>query len=97
VEEAPALEAAPVAEAPEVVEEAPVITEEFPDEEEEGGFRFGPKLDYSFEARLALADDETKGYWLMTMAIDEPFAETEWFKTDYVTTKANFDGLLAQA
>jgi hypothetical protein len=41
--------------------------------------------------------DEKTGYWLMTMAIDEPFAETEWFKTDYVTTKANFDALVARA
>lgn len=41
--------------------------------------------------------DETTGYWLMTMAIDEPFAETEMFKTDYVTTKSMFDALVAQA
>lgn len=41
--------------------------------------------------------DETTGYWLMTMAIDEPFAETEWFKTDYAATKALFDALVAQA
>lgn len=41
--------------------------------------------------------DETTGYWLMTMAIDEPFAETEWFKTDYATTKEMFDALVAQA
>ncbi|MBQ3063305.1 MAG: hypothetical protein IJC99_00685 [Clostridia bacterium] len=38
------------------------IAEEIPDEEA-AGFGFGPKYDYSFEARLALADDETKGYW----------------------------------
>lgn len=41
--------------------------------------------------------DETTGYWLMTMAIDEPFAETEWFNTDYATTKGDFDALVAQA
>jgi hypothetical protein len=41
--------------------------------------------------------DETTGYWLMTMAIDEPYAETELFKTDYATTKANFDALVARA
>jgi hypothetical protein len=41
--------------------------------------------------------DETKGYWLMTMAIDEPYAETELFKTDYATSKAMFDALVAQA
>lgn len=41
--------------------------------------------------------DETTGYWLMTMSIDEPFAETELFKTDYATSKALFDALLAQA
>lgn len=41
--------------------------------------------------------DETTGYWLMTMAIDEPFAETEFFKTDYAATKALFDALVAQA
>lgn len=41
--------------------------------------------------------DETTGYWLMTMAIDEPFAETEWYKTDYAATKALFDALVAQA
>ena len=41
--------------------------------------------------------DETTGYWLMTMAIDEPFAETELFKGDYATSKAIFDALVAQA
>lgn len=41
--------------------------------------------------------DETTGYWLMTMAIDEPFAETELFKTDYAASKALFDALLTQA
>ena len=41
--------------------------------------------------------DETTGYWLMTMAIDEPYAETELFKGDYATAKAAFDALVAQA
>lgn len=41
--------------------------------------------------------DEATGYWLMTMVIDEPFAETELFKTDYAASKALFDALLAQA
>lgn len=41
--------------------------------------------------------DETTGYWLMTMAIDEPYAETVLFKTDYATTKTDFDALLALA
>ena len=41
--------------------------------------------------------DETTGYWLMTMAIDEPYAETVWLKTDYATTKGDFDALVAQA
>lgn len=45
----------------------------------------------------AQVQDETTGYWLMTMAIDEPFAETELFKTDYAGTKAMFDSLVAQA
>ena len=41
--------------------------------------------------------DETTGYWLMTMAIDEPFAETELFKENYAKSKAAFDALVAQA
>lgn len=41
--------------------------------------------------------DETTGYWLMTMAIDEPFAEMELFKSDYAATKTLFDALVAQA
>lgn len=41
--------------------------------------------------------DEATGYWLMTMAIDEPYAETVLFKGDYATTKAVFDALVAQA
>jgi hypothetical protein len=45
----------------------------------------------------AQVQDETTGYWLMTMAIDEPYAETEFFKTDYAGSKGVFDGLVAQA
>lgn len=41
--------------------------------------------------------DETSGYWLMTMVVNEPAAEIELFKTDYMTTKAIFDALVAQA
>ena len=41
--------------------------------------------------------DEATGYWLMTMAIDEPYAETELFKSDYAGSKAMFDALVAQA
>lgn len=41
--------------------------------------------------------DETTGYWLMTMVIDEPYAETELFKIDYAGSKAVFDALVAQA
>lgn len=45
----------------------------------------------------AQVQDETTGYWLMTMVIDEPYAETELFKTDYAGSKASFDALVAQA
>lgn len=41
--------------------------------------------------------DETTGYWLMTMAVDEPAAEVELFKTDYASTKGLFDNLVALA
>ncbi len=52
----------PVAEEPALAAMASAV--ELPSEDEEGNaFGFGPKYDYSFEARLALADDEVKGYW----------------------------------
>ncbi len=61
---------APVAEAPVPAVDTPVaintpeIVEEMPTDDEEGGaYSFGTKYDYSFEAKLALADDEVKGYY----------------------------------
>ena len=33
----------------------------------------------------------------MTMAIDEPYAETVLFNTNYANTKGDFDALVAQA
>lgn len=41
--------------------------------------------------------DETTGYWLMTMVIDEPYAETELYKTNYANTKTLFDSLVEHA
>lgn len=43
----------------------------------------------------AQVQDETTGYWLMTMACSEPSAEVSFFETDYATTKAAFDALVA--
>lgn len=43
----------------------------------------------------AQVQDETTGYWLMTMACSEPSAEVSFFDTDYATTKAAFDALVA--
>lgn len=40
--------------------------------------------------------DEDTGYWLITMTCSEPSAEIAYYKTDYATTKAAFDALLAQ-
>lgn len=39
--------------------------------------------------------NEEQGYWSMTMEASEPSAEVSFFDTDYVTTKAAFDTLLA--
>lgn len=44
----------------------------------------------------AQVQDEETGYWLMTMECSEPSAEVSFFATDYATTKAAFDALLAQ-
>lgn len=44
----------------------------------------------------AQVQDETTGYWLMTLTGSEPSAEVSFFATDYATTKAAFDTLLAQ-
>ena len=41
--------------------------------------------------------DETTGYWLMTMTTSEPSAEIAFFNTDFATTKSAFDTLLALA
>lgn len=43
----------------------------------------------------AQVQDEETGYWLMTMTGKESFAEVSFFDTDYATTKAAFDALLA--
>lgn len=43
----------------------------------------------------AQVQDEDTGYWLMTMETSEPSAEVAFFNTDYATTKAAFDALLA--
>jgi len=43
----------------------------------------------------AQVQDETTGYWLMTMTCSEPSAEVEFFKTDYAATKTLFDALVA--
>ena len=47
----------PVIETPEIIEEMPL------NDEENEAYNFGTKYDYSFEAKLALADDEIKGYY----------------------------------
>lgn len=43
----------------------------------------------------AQVQDEETGYWLMTMTGSESFADVSFFNTDYATTKAAFDTLLA--
>ena len=43
----------------------------------------------------AQVQDETTGYWLITMGCSEPFAEVSFFDTDYATTKTAFDALVA--
>ena len=52
------------------------------------GFESGLK------ATAQVLDEET-GYWLMTMTTNEPSADISFFDTDYATTKAAFDALLA--
>lgn len=42
----------------------------------------------------AQVQDESTGYWLMTMTCQEPTAETAFFTTDYSTTKTAFDALV---
>ena len=43
----------------------------------------------------AQEQNEENGYWSMTMETSEPSAEISFFDTDYATTKAAFDTLLA--
>jgi hypothetical protein len=43
----------------------------------------------------AQVQDEETGYWLITMATQEPYAEMSLFDTDYATTKADFDAIVA--
>lgn len=43
----------------------------------------------------AQEQNEDNGYWLITMETSEPSAEVSYFNTDYATTKAAFDTLLA--
>lgn len=45
----------------------------------------------------AQVQDEETGYWLMTMATQEPFSEMSLFDTDYATTKEAFDDIMATA
>ena len=43
----------------------------------------------------AQVQDETTGYWLITMVCSEPFAEVAFFDTSYAATKTKFDALVA--
>ena len=45
----------------------------------------------------AQVKDEETGYWLITMATQEPFAEIELNAGTYVLTKGEFDSLVADA
>ena len=45
----------------------------------------------------AMVQDEATGYWLVTMATQEPWAEVELNVADYVDTKTAFDDLVAGA
>lgn len=45
----------------------------------------------------AEVQNEDTGYWLVTMTTNEPSGEMSLFKSDYVTTKAMFDALVAAA
>lgn len=44
----------------------------------------------------AQVQDETTGYWLITMNTDETYGDVELFDTDYATTKSAFDDMLAR-
>ena len=43
----------------------------------------------------AQVQDEETGYWLITLACQEPFAEISLFDTTYATTKTDFDAIVA--
>ena len=45
----------------------------------------------------AMVQDEATGYWLVTMATQEPWAEIELKDTNYATTKTAFDALVTGA
>ena len=45
----------------------------------------------------AMVQDEATGYWLVTMATQEPWAEIELINSDYADTKADFDALVTGA
>lgn len=45
----------------------------------------------------AQEQNEEQGYWLITMTCTEPSAEVTLFVTDYATTKAAYDALVAAA
>lgn len=59
----------------------------------DGSFQmFGMEVGLKANAQV---QDETTGYWLMTMPCSEPSAEVALFDTDYATTKTAFDALVA--
>ena len=45
----------------------------------------------------AMVQDEATGYWLVTMATQEPWAEIELINSDYSDTKADFNALVTGA
>ena len=44
-----------------------------------------------------MVQDEATGYWLVTMATQEPWAEIELDAGTYVATKTAFDALVTDA
>jgi hypothetical protein len=58
------------------------------------GFQIGISASNNGGAQV---QDEETGYWLMTMATQEPYAEMSLFNTDYATTKDDFDTIMATA
>lgn len=45
----------------------------------------------------AMVQDEATGYWLITMATQEPWAEVELKDSNYADTKVTFDALVTGA